>query len=705
MSLRCLLFVADEATADPIRQVLADLGVEGEHCAAAAEAVAKVTQESFQIVIVDWDAHEEAVLLLKTVRERKASQRPLTLAVVGEDSSVPQALQAGANSILRKPVLVNQAKDTLKTALNLLRAKETAAAHAAVAGASAASSLTSPAVPASAPHSVAPGGISGSETTLHAGEFLVSAPAPGRQFETESEIPLSGNQEPVEQVDALAELEPISAAAPKQKPAEEDFSAAPSAPSAPSSELDEPKGLQWHLKNRGIAVPAPSGLPAQSTPTSFPSASAASSKPEMVGFESMASDAPASAYNERSAELAASVPAFGAERKSAPPQKREQAKREEAKREETKEDAQLFAYVTGVGGGTRATSPENPEEEKSEATPRAPFRMGRGTILAAAALAVCAIVAAPQAPWHAKIRVLWGRGHQALHAWLNPQAVTSVAQAPVAHEDFARAGDEYKLPVAESIPDATTDPSQIKVTPVIDPTAKKNNNNDGSGANADQTGAPKDAAPGPGDPAPSASAPAQTPPASPDGQPANANPTAVAPAPGSTTGSAAVPAATTVPQISSSASHSESLAPQPAPVPKPSQIHAVSSSANPPIPSSLSSQMASMTPEASGNKAPETALPSIEPVSVPEATERGLLTDQPAIPYPANARSQQGTVILQVLVGRDGAVQDAKFMQGSLAFAHAAIDGVKQWKFKPYMMNGRPVSVATQMTMSFKPAP
>jgi len=94
---------------------------------------------------------------------------------------------------------------------------------------------------------------------------------------------------------------------------------------------------------------------------------------------------------------------------------------------------------------------------------------------------------------------------------------------------------------------------------------------------------------------------------------------------------------------------------------------------------------------------------SIEPVVVPEAAERALLADQPAIDYPANARGQQGTVILQVLIGRDGSVQDAKFLQGSLAFARTAIDGVKLWKFKPYSMNGRAVSVQTTMTMAFKP--
>jgi len=113
--------------------------------------------------------------------------------------------------------------------------------------------------------------------------------------------------------------------------------------------------------------------------------------------------------------------------------------------------------------------------------------------------------------------------------------------------------------------------------------------------------------------------------------------------------------------------------------------------------------MASMTPDASGNKPVEAALPSIEPVAVPEGAERGLLAEQPEVAYPASAKGQQGTVVLQVLIGRDGSVQDAKFLQGSLAFARAAIEGVKQWKFKPYTLNGRPVSVQTQMTLGFKP--
>src|SRR5580765_8511580 len=148
MALRCLLFTSDKGTAAPILQALSDLDVEGEHCPEAVTTVEKVTHQGFQLVIIDWDQQPEAGLLLTTARERKASERPLTLAIVSDDLSVPKALQAGANSTLRKPLQVNQVKDTLATARDLLRAKQESAAsvaHAAAASASASSSATLPA--------------------------------------------------------------------------------------------------------------------------------------------------------------------------------------------------------------------------------------------------------------------------------------------------------------------------------------------------------------------------------------------------------------------------------------------------------------------------------------------------------------------------------------------------------------------------------
>ena len=96
---------------------------------------------------------------------------------------------------------------------------------------------------------------------------------------------------------------------------------------------------------------------------------------------------------------------------------------------------------------------------------------------------------------------------------------------------------------------------------------------------------------------------------------------------------------------------------------------------------------------------------SIEPVSLPESAVRDLLTQpvDPEYPGAARASGQRGSVVLQVLIGRDGVVRDAKFISGSLIFARASIDAARQWRFKPYFMNGRAVSVQSMITLTFKP--
>jgi protein TonB len=255
---------------------------------------------------------------------------------------------------------------------------------------------------------------------------------------------------------------------------------------------------------------------------------------------------------------------------------------------------------------------------------------------------------------------------------------------PATHESFARAGDEYKMPVAEAIPDATTDPSQIRVLPVIDPTTKQPHV---GAANASQ--ATDSQSPNVSD-QPSAVVP--------DGTVSAANPGAAIPIPAEPQ----TAPQTQAPQVATGAA----VPPNPSAIPpatqpnRQPQFTAVSVG----IPSSLKSQMAASTPDPGGNKSPDAAMPSIEPVAIPEAAARNLLVQQPAPAYPDSAKGQSGTVILQVVIGRDGSVQDAKFMQGSLVFARAAIDAVRQWRFQPYTMNGRPVSTVTSLTVSFKPA-
>ena len=640
MALRSFLFSSDGGTAALLRQILADLGVEAESCPDAVVAAERITNQFFQIVIIDWDKQPESALLLTTARERKAAERPLTLAIVSDDKSVPGVLQAGANSVLRKPIVPNQAKDTLTTARDLLRAKQESAAGGT--------------------HAVAASASTGKENTLRAGEFLQSAPvAPGAQFETEPEpaAPPSLQQAVADQVDPLKDLEPTAADVKEETPE-----------SAPPPADVEPRGLEWYKARLANRQPSPpQAVPAEPVRPR--------TNPELLGFDQTPSHSSKSATTAISS-TAASTPAAKSSSLAV-----------ESQKDEHKKAAELFAYIDG----------ERPEP-KEPSHFRFPF--GKKAVIGALALAALAVAAAPQAPWHLKLRALWLGGQQRVHAWLNPQPVTPV-QAPVSHEDFGRPGDEYKLPVAEAIPDATTDPSQIQVVPEVDPTLKKPNND---GSNPDQTvsqsdgtaATPVDATQTPTpqvlDSQSPQNAAAPTQPVSGTAPAAASTPTPVTTfvAPAITT------APTTVPAVVSSPSTSK-----PAPtVPKNPQPHLVSSPGN--VPSSLRSQLAPVT-DVGGNKAPETALPSIEPVNVPEAAERALLTDQANIGYPNNAKGQQGTVVLQVLIGRDGTVQDAKFLQGSLVFARAAIDGVKAWKFKPYTMNGRPVSVQTLLTIKFKP--
>ncbi len=704
MALRCLLFSSDEGTAEPILQVLAGLDVEGELCSEAVSAVEKVSHQNFQIVIIDWDKQPEAALLLTSARERKANERPLTLAIVSNDISVPKALQAGANSILRKPLLVNQVKDTLTTARDLLRAKQESAsnAQAAAAGISATGALGSG--PAAVPISALPANLEQSkEKNLRAGEFLQSAPsAPGGQFVIDSEVNEFRVSSSMEK-----DLEPVAASVEEKE----------EKPAPPPPETGEVRGLEWYLKTRaGIMPQVPANTAAQASAQASAHASAhvstpaAPAKPELLGFDQTPSFSPTPAANSVSSRFAAapedSEGSLASEAHSNP--SAIPAKNNEQSNEKEKE-AELFAYITHGSG----------ESGESESSPRPRFRF-KGAIIGALALAACAIAAAPQAPWHASMQTAWARGRLNLHAWLNPQPVTT-PQAPIAHEDFGRAGDEYKLPATETIPDATTDASQIQVVPAVEPTAPKPNIMGGNvmppGTVEAGNAAPSDPTPASGVPVAgnqpqlspvaaqlsngsstsgTASPASASPASSNQGSTSPSSPASTPPSGPAPTVPAALPTHSDPPTVFPSASTSAPAQPTPQKTQPPS------APAN--VPSSLKSQMASSTPEASGNRQAESAMQSIEPVKVDEASERALLTDQPAPDYPASSSGQPGMVVLQVLIGRDGTVQDAKFLQGSLGFARAAIDGVKRWKFKPYTMNGRPVSVQTSLTISFKPA-
>jgi len=90
-------------------------------------------------------------------------------------------------------------------------------------------------------------------------------------------------------------------------------------------------------------------------------------------------------------------------------------------------------------------------------------------------------------------------------------------------------------------------------------------------------------------------------------------------------------------------------------------------------------------------------------VRVSEGIERASMVKKVDPVYPPLARQAriQGSVILQVVINKSGDVENIQLYSGHPMLAPAAIDAVKQWKYKPYLLNGEPVEVETTVTVSF----
>jgi protein TonB len=90
-------------------------------------------------------------------------------------------------------------------------------------------------------------------------------------------------------------------------------------------------------------------------------------------------------------------------------------------------------------------------------------------------------------------------------------------------------------------------------------------------------------------------------------------------------------------------------------------------------------------------------------VRVSSGVAQGLLIHQVAPQYPAQARQAriQGTVIVQAVIGKDGSVQNVHALRGPLPLIQAATDAVKQWRYKPYTLDGEPVQAETQISVKF----
>ena len=75
---------------------------------------------------------------------------------------------------------------------------------------------------------------------------------------------------------------------------------------------------------------------------------------------------------------------------------------------------------------------------------------------------------------------------------------------------------------------------------------------------------------------------------------------------------------------------------------------------------------------------------------------------QPVYPLQALPMRLSGNVILQATIGEKGKVDDVKVVSGPPLLTAAAIDAVRQWRYTPFLLDGKPVKMQKQITISFQ---
>jgi protein TonB len=75
---------------------------------------------------------------------------------------------------------------------------------------------------------------------------------------------------------------------------------------------------------------------------------------------------------------------------------------------------------------------------------------------------------------------------------------------------------------------------------------------------------------------------------------------------------------------------------------------------------------------------------------------------QPVYPHEARAQGLEGTVKMRVLIAKNGSVAKVELISASYPLlAGSAIQAVRQWKYRPTLLNGEPVEVDTTVDVIF----
>lgn len=95
--------------------------------------------------------------------------------------------------------------------------------------------------------------------------------------------------------------------------------------------------------------------------------------------------------------------------------------------------------------------------------------------------------------------------------------------------------------------------------------------------------------------------------------------------------------------------------------------------------------------------------PKPKKVAVSSGVMAGNILSKPEPSYPAIAKAARisGTVVLSATISKTGTIENLTVVSGPQMLSQAAIDAVRQWRYKPYLLNGEPVEVQTQVNVNF----
>lgn len=102
-------------------------------------------------------------------------------------------------------------------------------------------------------------------------------------------------------------------------------------------------------------------------------------------------------------------------------------------------------------------------------------------------------------------------------------------------------------------------------------------------------------------------------------------------------------------------------------------------------------------------QAPSSSPSTVRPVRISSGVMAGLRISGDNPIYPAVAKEQgiSGSVVLHAIISEDGHVQSLAVVSGNSVLAGAALDAVKTWVYRPFLLNGERKAVDTTITVNF----